>query len=149
MAPRIQPIRDRFYAKTRRDEATGCLNWTAATWGPQRRYGRISWNGGSALAHRVAWIVERGPIPDGYEIDHLCKNTLCVEVSHLEPVPPHVNRGRAASPSSLNAVKTECPLGHPYNAENTYYDRDGGRDCRACRRRRSQESRQRRAGRAA
>lgn len=58
-------------------------------------------------------------------------------------VSPRVNRLRAPSPSTVNATKTECPAGHPYDGENTYWDKDGGRDCRECRRRRTREYQQR------
>lgn len=143
MAPKPKPVRERFYAKTQRDEATGCLNWTASVSGLRLMYGRFTIDGRRAMAHRVAWMLEVGPIPEGYEIDHLCRNPLCVEVYHLEPVPPRVNRLRAPSPSTVNATKTECPAGHPYDGENTYWDKDGGRDCRECRRRRTREYQQR------
>lgn len=88
---------------------------------------------GMKLAHRMVYELCRGPIPDGLEIDHLCRNTLCVRPSHLEPVTHAVNMAR-----SLPAQKTTCQHGHPFDATNTYY-RAGGtqRDCRACGRERT------------
>ena len=57
---------------------------------------------GTRYAHRVAWIEANGPIPGGLDIDHLCRNRACVNVEHLEPVPPDENIRRG-----LNAKLTK------------------------------------------
>lgn len=44
--------------------------------------------------HRVAWQAYRGEIPDGLEVDHLCRNTRCINPYHLEPVPRAENLRR-------------------------------------------------------
>ena len=136
------PIEARFYAKTQRIES-GCLVWTGALSARATGdYGTFTWHGRkTVLAHRVAWMLNVGEIPDGYQIDHLCKNTRCVEVSHLDAVPPHVNNERSTSPSALNARKVACPQGHEYDAENTYIDPKGTRHCRACQRERDHRRR--------
>lgn len=46
-------------------------------------------------AHRFAWEVTRDPIPDGMEVDHLCRVTSCVNPAHMEIVTPSENRKRA------------------------------------------------------
>jgi hypothetical protein len=66
-----------------RDESTGCLVYT----GEKNRhgYGRVRVRGKTVLVHRFLWITFRGPI-DGLDLDHLCRNPPCAELSHLEPV---------------------------------------------------------------
>lgn len=140
------PIADRFYVKTIRDDSTGCLLWTGATCGSRLKYGAFTWHGRRQVtAHRAAWMLEVGPIPDGWEVDHLCRVPLCVEITHLEAVPASVNRERAASPSMVNRDKGACSLGHRYDERNTYVDREGKRHCRSCTNRQSREYRARRA----
>lgn len=85
-------------------------------------------------AHRFSYEYYVGPIPEGFEIDHLCKVTRCVRPSHLEAVTPRVNTLRSSGPSALHAVKTHCPQGHPYDEVNTYCTPTGSRQCRECRR---------------
>jgi hypothetical protein len=89
------------------------------------------------VAHRAAWRIYVGPIPEGLQLDHLCRNRACVNPGHLEPVSQAVNIRRGEGASALNAVKTHCPQGHEYTPENTY--RKPGtewRDCRECMRER-------------
>lgn len=85
----------RFYAKTERDTATGCLNWTGAGSGHGAGYGHFGIDRKIHLAHRIAWMLQNGPIPEGCEPDHTCRNTRCVEPSHLELTTGRVNLWRA------------------------------------------------------
>jgi hypothetical protein len=118
------------------DPLTDCRVWQKSH---SHGYGDIclpNSGGRRAKAHRVAYELTKGPIPTGFEIDHLCRNTLCVNPDHLEAVTPRVNLMRSTAPASLNAKKTHCVHGHLFDAENTYFSRDfhGGtrRTCRAC-----------------
>lgn len=80
-------------------------------------------------AHRFAYELANGPIPDGLEIDHLCRNRKCVNPAHLQAVSHRENM--------LRAAKTHCLNGHPLTGPNVYLRPDGrGRECRECRRRR-------------
>lgn len=96
-------------------------------------YGRTKINGRRWLVHRYVWEHTYGPIADGLELDHLCRNRACCNPAHLEPVTPVVNQRRSFSPWGINARKTHCIHGHEFTAANTIPIK-GGRACRACRR---------------
>lgn len=85
------------------------------------------------LAHRYAWITLVGEIPAGLHIDHLCRNKVCVNPDHLEPVTPRVNVLRGYSMVAANARATHCTHGHEFTPENTRL-KHGDRICRQCRR---------------
>ena len=85
-----------------------------------------------ASAPRFAYEILVGPIPEGLEPDHLCRNPGCVNPAHLEIVTHHENTLRGDA-GKHNSVKTHCPKGHPYDENNTsiYH---GHRSCKACHR---------------
>ena len=127
-----RPQIDRFNEKFVVD-VNGCWLWQAST--DKDGYG-VFYEGGrrgrSLRAHR--WIYEHlvGPIGTGLVIDHLCRNTLCVNPRHLEPVTMKVNLLRGNGLTSRHARATHCPQGHPYDLLNTYNTPDGKRVCRLC-----------------
>ena len=90
-------------------------------------------------AHRFAFELLRGPITPGLTLDHLCRNTGCVNPQHLEEVPIRVNILRGNSPSAKAARRTVCPRGHEY----THRSPDGHRRCRDCERLRADAIRKR------
>ncbi len=65
-------------------EETGCWTWIATK--TRAGYGRFPVDGQEQYAHRYMYERVNGPIPAGYVLDHLCRNTLCVNPDHLEPV---------------------------------------------------------------
>lgn len=73
-----------------------CLVWTGAT--TNRGYGNITVDGKSQPAHRYAWTVQRGEIPDGMHIDHICHNRACVNVEHLRLATPSQNAWNHSGP---------------------------------------------------
>ena len=83
-------------------------------------------------AHRVAWQQTRGEIPAGLVLDHLCRNTRCVNPDHLEPVTLVENIRRGVGMGPRNAMKTHCKQGHEFTPENTR-PRDGHPEWRLCR----------------
>ena len=108
----------------------GCWQWIASKdkWG----YGKFHLDKKQRSAHRISYEHFVGPIPDGLEIDHLCRNRLCVNPQHLEPVTRRVNTLRGTGPSANNARKTRCQNGHEFTLQNTYMRSDGTRGCRRC-----------------
>lgn len=83
----IPPI-IRMFDKFTIDE--GCWLWTASV--NAGGYGRIGMPIGDKnkdpwrVAHRVLWEYFNGPVPNGLELDHLCRNRRCVKPSHLEAI---------------------------------------------------------------
>jgi len=87
-----RPLSARFDEKVISEPNSGCWLWLGATM--RNGYGVIGLGGradGTALAHRVAYQTLRGDIPDGFDLDHLCRNRACVNPDHLEPVTRRVN----------------------------------------------------------
>ena len=76
-------------------EPNGCWRWTKSITG--RGYGHFHILGTYYQAHRIAYILYRGAIAPGLEIDHLCRNRWCVNPGHLEPVLHAVNVWRGAA----------------------------------------------------
>lgn len=119
---------DRFWSKVAKCD--GCWIWGAAQ--TDQGYGSFRVDGRSVAAHRWAYVEARGPVPEGLELDHLCRNRSCVRPDHLEAVThvENVRRGRAGWNS---ATKMHCPRGHPYTGANLMLSR-GSRLCRTCQR---------------
>jgi hypothetical protein len=111
-----------------------CWLWTGGTNGT---YGKIR----NLYAHRVSYELSKGQIPAGLQIDHLCRNTVCVNPDHLEAVTGRTNLLRARGFAARQAAQTECIHGHPLAGDNLYVDKRSRRHCRECRSRRSQEAR--------
>lgn len=113
-------------------DANGCWIWTGCL-DKGSGYGRIQVDHKTGYSHRVAYELLVGQIPDGLELDHLCRVRACCNPDHLEPVTTLVNQHR--SPIT-NATRICCPKGHPYGGENLRYwiDKEGNRRrvCRTC-----------------
>lgn len=111
-----------------RIDATGdCWEWTGGT--SPAGYGKA----GTRLAHRLVYEMLVGPIPEGLTLDHLCRNRVCVNPDHLEPVTlaDNVRRGYGLAGRWRN---THCKQGHPFDQVNTAYPvRSNGKVRRACR----------------
>ena len=128
----LRPVNDRllerFISKVR--FGAGCWEWTA---GKSYGYGQFAVRRGhNQAAHRFAYELWVGPIPEGLVLDHLCRNTACVRPSHLEPVTQRTNVLRGETLPAAQVLRTHCPAGHPYDAANTYRRATGIRQCRAC-----------------
>ncbi len=98
-------------------------------------YGIFSLNRKAPKAHRVSYEYWNGIIPKGLQIDHLCRNTSCVNPQHLEAVTCEENLLRGNGFGAINSKKTHCPKEHPYSGENLYLRRNGKtRVCLICKR---------------
>lgn len=123
------PLALRFWMKVNKTET--CWLWTGGR--KTNGYGAF-WVAPGKLrtAHRVAWELTTGNVPDGVELDHLCRVRHCVNPEHLQPVIHQENVLRGMGPTALHAKKTHCPKGHEYAGRNLI-ERGHGRECRACR----------------
>ena len=123
---------DEIRARTERDEGT-CWLWTRST----RRdgYAQIMSRRRCLAAHRVAFALAYGEIPDGLHLHHLCGVRRCVNPAHLTPITQAVHNRLEAD------ARATCRNGHPRDALTTYYRPAGTRECREC----AREARGRRA----
>ena len=133
----IIPLRERLEAYISPEPNTGCWLWTGAT--DRGGYGRIGSGRrgrGTLLAHRAMYEIDKGPIPDGLGLDHLCRVRCCVNPAHLDPTTTGENARRAAGLGTMGQAgrkKTHCPQGHEYTPENTYLYLGKHRKCKTCR----------------
>lgn len=122
---------ERFWSKV--NKTSTCWLWTGQS---RSGYGLFSWGSRDTLssecAHRHAYRLIKGSIPDGMVLDHLCRIPLCVNPDHLEPVTLGENVLRGIGTSAINKRKTHCVNGHEFTPENTRIGRTGHRACRAC-----------------
>ena len=110
------------------DAASGCWNWT----GVVHRYGYTHHPAiKSPLAHRIVYELLRGPIKEK-TLDHLCRNTRCVNPAHLDPCSQAENIRRVP-----RKHKTHCPRGHEYAGDNLHITPRGHRRCWECNRQRT------------
>ena len=128
-----RPLVDRLMARV--NMTAGCWEWTGYVH-PTTGYGMFTVRSiGTRPAHR--WVYESvvGAVPAGMELDHLCRNRMCVRPDHLEPVTRHENIMRGDGPAMTRAraaARATCRNGHPWDEGNTARNPDGSRRCRAC-----------------
>jgi hypothetical protein len=123
-------INERFWSYVDVQSDTECWNWLGGT--VKGRYGKFKVNGKHVGAHRLAYELLVGDIPQGLELDHVCRNTLCVNPNHLEPVTHKVNVLRGFSFSAHQSRQTHCKRGHGLSGDNLYIRPDGHRSCKEC-----------------
>lgn len=136
----VKPLEERLFAKV---DATGpCWLWTGAK--NIGGYGAISKGRrqGAGIVHRIVWELLVGPIPEGLELDHLCRVRACCNPDHLEPVTRAENVARGARRAGLHR-KTHCKYGHPFTPENSMPNGAHGRSCRTCQNARNRAARAR------
>lgn len=108
-----------------------CWLWTGCV--ASNGYGKVRSMDRYTSPHRVIAAHFHGPTPKGMQVDHLCRNRLCVNPEHLEIVTPRTNTLRSDAVSAKNARKVVCMRGHALSGENLYMTTDNRRQCRTCR----------------
>lgn len=88
-----------------------CWEWT----GGKSRDGYATFRGGPAYRVAYEWLV--APIPDGMEVDHLCRNKACVNPHHLEPVTRSENLRRRCRSGPFQ-LRPYCRRGHALTGDN-------------------------------
>jgi hypothetical protein len=109
----------------------GCWNWRGSLY--RNGYGKYGSRG--YMAHRLAYELTKGSVPEDMCLDHTCRNRSCINPDHLEIVTLVENVMRGESLHALNARKTHCSEGHEFTDKNTYRRQDREtRECKTCRR---------------
>ena len=136
----VTPIEERFWAKVSPEPNSGCWLWIGAI--GRGGYGELRTGRRGMLqakAHRVAYELYKGPIPNGLQLDHLCRIPSCVNPYHLEAVTlaENIRRGLLGILSGQwkrpeLKRKSHCVHGHQLYGENLLVWR-GLHLCRACR----------------
>lgn len=128
MAEIPERVRKRFWSRVAVLSEAECWPWRLSL--GSHGYGQVGWWDGDhsvmVLAHRVAWELTVGSIPDELTIDHVCRNRRCCNPSQLRLLTLSENVADA------NTCDAQCRNGHPRTPENTYIRPDGVRECRIC-----------------
>ena len=131
-------LTDRFWDKV--EFTTDCWEWKAGK--DPKGYGLIFNKGRHYGAHRISYQIHKGEIPDGLQIDHLCRNPSCVNPEHLEAVTQKENLMRGETgchKNHFNGKKLICKNGHSFSRDNVIYYKNR-RKCRECGRIRAREA---------
>jgi len=121
---------ERLFSKV--DASGDCWEWTGALNKGYGVIGRGARGSGTIEAHRAVWELLAGPIDDGLQIDHLCRNRRCCNPDHLEPVTADENKRRGHSVASLHRLRGTCPQGHPKDGVTRRKNGTSHRYCKTC-----------------
>lgn len=127
---------EKFFSDNTIERANGCIEWVGRI--SNKGYGAVSHTRfGTPVAHRANYLHKIGNTQ--LVLDHLCRNTVCVNTDHLEAVTQAENIFRG---KSTKRTRTECSNGHTLTVDNISYKSGKFFRCRDCAR---EECRKRRA----
>lgn len=122
---------ERFEKKIERVPFSTCWLWIASTM--RDGYGTFFFHKKVMLAHRVAWILYKGELPDDIDVLHKCDVKYCVNPDHLYLGSDPDNATDAViRKRNFNSAKMECIQGHPLYGANLYVFPNEKRMCRIC-----------------
>jgi hypothetical protein len=85
---------DRFISKCAPPNENCCVIWLGCL--NSGGYGVFAYSGKRVMAHRFSWeAANLDKVPDGLQVDHVCRVRNCVNPGHLEPVTPGENMRRS------------------------------------------------------
>ena len=124
----IQAIKERYIP----EPISGCWIWLGIP--DKDGYGRFRIRKSQMPAHRVVYEFMKSPIPVGLTLDHKCRNKICVNPNHLEPVTNKINILRGVGAAAINSRKTQCLNKHRLSSDNLVksYLNKGQRVCAIC-----------------
>ena len=126
--PKLSEKQLKSFESKCKPQENGCILWTGNV---NQKYGQLSvCIGGKKMnlrAHRIAYTLRHGAIPDGMTLDHTCRTPLCVNPDHLRPMGAVENTKLGG-----NSLKTHCPKGHEYSGENLKKNTGDSRRCVVC-----------------
>lgn len=131
-------VSERFHERVSPEPNSGCWLWLGYT--DSDGYGRLSVSRPIRTqrgAHQISFELFVGPIPPGFELDHLCRVRCCVNPAHLRLLTHVDNAARTTVGRRANRPRntgTHCRNGHEFTAANTYISPGGCRYCRTCNR---------------
>jgi hypothetical protein len=120
---------DRLFDRIAFEPNSGCWLWEGCL--SAGTYGSMLFDGRMQKTHRVAYQLFVGPVPEGMDLDHLCRTRICCNPDHLEPVTRAENLRRSPL-MDRNSMRTHCIRGHEFTPENTMTRPNGWRTCREC-----------------
>ena len=126
-------VDQKFTNKIHPEPNTGCWLWAGAT--NRDGYGIAHRRRQTRMAHSLSYEFACGPVPDGLELDHLCRVRCCVNPNHLQAVTHLENCRRGTAGTHIRRVenmKTHCSKGHEFSGDNLYTRKNGARGCREC-----------------
>lgn len=127
--PRVS-VADRYHSRYDIDPVTECWVWNKGRF--SSGYGALYVGSNNKPAHRIGYELLIGPIPEGLELDHLCRNRPCVNPWHMEAVTHEENVRRGEAFNAIANFNNVCVRGHQLTDWNVYVKRDGRRQCKAC-----------------
>jgi hypothetical protein len=132
------PPAERYWHYVEKKAPDACWPWKAGT--NYKGYGQFQLGRENMAAHRFAYVLHHGEIPEGHQVHHTCDNKGCQNPAHLEALTPGQHTLLGNGFSGRNARKTHCKRGHPLTAENCY-EYPGRRMCKLCARLRARKQR--------